>query len=180
MKKIIFVMLIAALGITSASAQFEKGTKTLSGNLTGLGLDFTKATDGGGLDDQITFGIQAKGNYFVANKFAVMAALGFNYGKAHIHNMDGSSGDDTYSTNTFSFEIGPRYYFWKCMYGSVSYLGSKMKDFDYQNWAKAGVGATLYINDNVFFEPELYFKQGLGDIDIYSNLGLSIGVGVKF
>ncbi|MDR2920578.1 MAG: hypothetical protein LBV72_14595 [Tannerella sp.] len=179
MKKIVFVMLIAALGITTVSAQFEKGTKTLSGNLTGLGLEFNKQTDGGGLDDQISFGIQAKGNYFVANKFAMMAALGFNYGKIHL-DMYGGDNDDTYSSNTFSFEIGPRYYFWNCMYGSVSYLGSKAKRFDYQNWAKIGVGATMYINDNVFFEPELYFKQGLGDSDIYSTLGLSIGVGVKF
>lgn len=180
MKKVIFVMLIVALGFTTASAQFEKGTKTLSGNLTGLGLDFTKNSDGGSLDDRITFGIQAKGNYFIANKFAIMAALGYNYGKAHIYNIDGSGGDYTYKTNTFEFEIGPRYYFWNCMYGSLSYLGSKTKDFDYLNWAKAGVGATLYINDNVFFEPELYFEQGLGDIDNNSSLGLSIGVGVKF
>lgn len=163
-------MCAVVLGVTTANAQFEKGARTLSGNVTGLGFGFTKNSDGGGLDDQISFGLQAKGSYFIIDKLALVAGVGFDYIKLK----------DTDAENAFNFEVGGRYYFWDKLYGGVSYMGEKWTDYDYVSYAKVGMGATLYIKDNVFFEPELYFKQGIGDVDIYSSLGISVGIGVNF
>ena len=186
MKKVILIMLVAVLGISTASAQFEKGAKTLSANVTGLGLDFTKVKDAD--DTQINFGLMAKGSYFVIDNLAVTAGLGFDYEK---------EGD--YDSSLFRFEVGGKYYFYQALYGGLAYEGSKAGKYtvsepiegigvveaeinpDMESWGKLEVGYTYYITENVFFEPALYYKMGFGDAtkDI-SKFGLAVGIGVNF
>jgi len=168
MKKVILIMLVAVLGISTASAQFEKGAKTLSANVTGLSLDFTKVKDAD--DMQIDFGFMAKGSYFVIDNLAVTAGLGFEYSKL---------GD--LNSNAFAFEIGGKYYFYEALYAGLAYEGLKIKDIDMESWGKLEVGYTYYITENVFFEPALYFKQGFGDATKdFSKFGLAVGIGVNF
>lgn len=169
------MIMLVALSVSTVSAQskFAKGGKTISANVTGLDLGFNKTTDGGGFDDYINFDLSAKGSYFVIDNLAVSAGLGFGYGKW------GKDNGDT-NTNAFNFEVGGRYYFWNYLFGGLAYQGYKVKDIDYASYGRVDVGASLYISERVFFEPSIYFRQGFGDADINSKIGLSVGIGVNF
>jgi hypothetical protein len=168
MKKVILVMVVALVSVATVSAQFTKGGKTLSANVTGLDFGITSVKD---VDDSpINFGLGITGSYFVIDNLAITAGLGFDYYK---------EGD--YNTNRFNFEIGGRYYVYQGLFAALAYEGAKEKDFDLAGYGRIQLGYDLYITDNVFFEPALYFKKGFGDLtkDI-TQFGLSIGIGVNF
>ncbi|GEM_PF-1738049 len=169
MKKVVLLVIVMVLGGVAANAQqFTKGTKTLSANVTGLDFGVTKIKD---VDDSlINFGIMAKGSYFVIDNLAITAGLGFDYEKF---------GDE--KTNSFAFTVGGKYYIVNGLYGGLAYEGLKQKDVDMASFGKIEVGYDIYISENVFFEPAVYFKKGFGDTakDI-SQFGLSVGIGVNF
>ena len=169
MKKMFFMMVLAIVGVATASAQFEAGGKTLSGRLTGL--DFMYST----LDKEslATVDLSLAGSYFVANNFAVEALFGI---KASNYSYDGKSMG---KSNSVKFGIGARYYVWNALFAGVSYQGEKEKDYDLINFLNVGVGYTYYITDNVFFEPTIVFNKML-EKDSPSTFGLSIGIGVNF
>ena len=157
------VFFFVALGV---SAQFSQGTKTLSGSLTGFDFGLSGAD---GLDDfNVDLGVN--GSYFVIDNLAVTAGFGIGSYKAK----------DVDAVTNFNFEIGGRYYFWEALYGGIKYRGEKYQDVDLLNFGKIEVGYDYYITENVFFEPAIYFEKGFGDSNKWSNLGLSIGIGVNF
>ena len=182
MKKVILMMFVVVLCVTTANAQFakdkknnvdkktlfEKGGKTLSASLSGLDLGFSGVDN---LDNfNLDFGV--RGSYFIADNFAVMAGLGINFSSP--------KGDDSYAE--FNIEAGVRCYFWEAMYGSLAYKGYRHTFMDdWLNFGQLEVGYTIHITNKVFFEPALYYTKGLSDlIKDQAKLGLSIGIGVKF
>ncbi|MDR0230857.1 MAG: hypothetical protein LBI82_01915 [Dysgonamonadaceae bacterium] len=163
MKKVFFIMLVAAFSVASVNAQecFKKGDKTLSGRLTGL--DF-QTNDFG---TSVNFGID--GSYFIMDKLAVTAGVGlFSY------TPDG--GDN--STN-IDFTVGARYYVWDALFAGAAYKGFKPDGGDLVNALNLQVGYSYYLSDKVFFEPAVFFEKGFGDYDV-STFGLSIGIGINF
>lgn len=163
------MLMAVMLCVGAANAQFTQGSKMFSANATGLGLDFTKIKD---VDDMhINFGLMGKGSYFVIDNLAITAGLGFNYEKM----------GDLIDDNAFAFEVGGRYYLVNALYAGLAYEGNKMKDVDLQSYGKLEVGYDIFISDNVFFEPAVYFKKGFGDAakDV-TQFGLSVGIGVTF
>lgn len=168
MKKVILMAVIAILCMNTASAQFEKGSKTLSANVTGLNLGFTSIKDAD--DTHIDFNIMAKGSYFIIDNLAITVGLGLAYQEI---------GD--YNDHVFQFEVGGRYYLYQGLYGALAYEGGKMRFSDLASFGKIEVGYDFYISENVFFEPAIYFEKGFGNTakDI-TRYGLAIGIGVNF
>ena len=182
MKKVILMMFVVVLCVTTANAQltkdeknqvdkktlFEKGGKTLSASFSGLDLGFSGVDK---LDNfNLDFGVRS--SYFIADNFAVMAGLGINFSSP--------KGEDSYAE--FNVEVGAKYYFWEAMYGGLAYKGYRHTFMD--DWLSScrfEVGYTYHITNNVFFEPALYYTRGLSDlIKDQAKLGLSIAIGVKF
>jgi len=168
MKKVFLMLAVIMLCFSAANAQFTKGTKMFSGNLTGLGLGFTKIKD---VDNtQISFSLMGKGSYFLIDNLALTAGLGFDYLKL---------GDN--NTNAFALEIGGRYYLVKGLYAALAYEGLGGKDSDWGSFGKIDIGYDIFISEKVFFEPAAYFRKGFGDAaEDISQFGLSVGVGIKF
>lgn len=161
MKKVFLLVLITVLGITSASAQFEKGVKRIKAQTSGFGLDFSK--------DDINLNLGLEGSYFIANNVAVNANVGVDWIK--VDNMDASS--------SFGFGAGVDYYFYKMFYGGLGLDFSKIKGEDFESTLKIEVGASYYIAENVYVNPDIYFKSGLGG-DSTARFGLELGIGVNF
>lgn len=76
MKKVLLVAIFAVAGLT-ASAQTEKGTVLLGGNI-GFG---TSKSDVDGAKSSTNFEIMPKAGYFVSNNTAVGLGLGYEYNK---------------------------------------------------------------------------------------------------
>lgn len=167
MKKSILLMIIAVFGIGTANAQFTKGKTFLSADASGFNFGVNNYGDN---DAVVSFTLKGKGSYFVIDKLALTAGLGFGYNK---------QGDFDY--NAIEFEIGGRYYIVNGLYGSLAYEGIKPQYMDMYSFARLQVGYDIFINDNVFFEPAVNFRKGFGSAagDVFG-FDLSIGIGLAF
>ena len=149
MKKFGLVLMVAVFGVMSASAQFEAGRKTLTAKASGLDFTYAKTKD---VDKGvINFDLGAQGSYFVIDNLAITAGVGFDYLKYYEEDAE----------NAFTFTIGAKYYFYKGLYGGLAYEGLKASEGDLVSAAKVEVGYDIYISDNVFFEPAVFFGKGL-------------------
>jgi hypothetical protein len=168
MKKVILMTVVALLGVTLVSAQTEAGKKTLVAK--SAGLDFGIQKFKGDDDSSIALNLGVEGSYFVIDNLAIKAGFVIDSEKY---------GDD--SETDFGFTVGGKYYFYKALYGGLSYEGYKpgYKGADFLSYGKVEVGYDYYITDNVFFEPAIYFKQGFSKPES-TQFGLSIGIGVNF
>ncbi|MDR2125629.1 MAG: porin family protein [Prevotellaceae bacterium] len=166
MKKILLITLIAMLSIATANAQIAKGTTISLARVTGL--DFSYASEE---DQHLTqFELNAAVGYFVIDNLALVGQVGFAYSKW----------SDSESRSGFNFGLGARYYFVKTAYGQVGYAGQKVKDVDLANYVGLEIGYDIFISDNVFLEPAVYYAKGFSDVDKSSTFGLSFGIGIKF
>ncbi len=162
MKKIIFLAVAALTVAVSANAQ--KGDWVLSGRLSGL--DFEHSF----VDEYSTtnFNISANVGHFLSDKFMLDATLGLGYEKEK----------DIDADTAFIFGVGARYYFAGDFFGRVGYEGITGGD-KLVSLAKVSVGYDWFISDKVFFEPAVYYQKDLAKGG-YNDIGLSLGVGVKF
>lgn len=160
MKKVLLFLVVALLGISTASAQFEKGNKTIAARTSALDLEFGK--------DRVNLNLSGYGSYFIIDNLALKGGLGLNYQK---------NGDVDISG--FDFEVGANYYFYKMFYGGLGFALDKYSDVDLKTSIKFEAGATCYIAKNVFVNPAIYYKSGLGNTG-YSQFGLEVGIGVNF
>lgn len=168
MKKIILIAAMAVAAIGASAQDWNKGDWFVGAQTTGLGLNY------GFLDkaSQTDFNLSVNGGYVFANKFAADATLGF----------DTWSVKDGVSSSTFTYGIGVRYYPVGNWFARVGFDGAAIKDAD-ENPMYAGLtlGYDWFVSEKVFFEPAIYYKKGLNDkIDETNNLGLQLGIGVRF
>jgi hypothetical protein len=175
MKKLFFV-LAAALVVTGASAQFNRGDKFLNARTTGL--DFSSMSGGKGVGTT-RFDLGVNAGYFFTHKLAADVTLGFDYVKIK---------GDTDSATTFSFGVGARYYFWHTLYGRLGFGGNTVQEYDLLTGKKStalesalnlSVGYDFFLSDMVYFEPALYYNTSLGKVKA-NTVGLQLGLGVMF
>ena len=166
MKKVILLMLIATLGIASANAQFEKGVKRIKAQTSAFDLNFSK--------DDFNLNLGLEGSYFIVNNLAVHANVGFDW-----HDTKNKAADKWESWHKVGFGIGADYYFYKMFYGGIGFDFSKTKNIDFESAIKLKIGATYYISQNVYVNPDIYFNSGLGS-DSTARFGLEMGIGVNF
>jgi hypothetical protein len=179
MKKMILTAALAVVTVVTtavgAHAQnFNRGDWFLGAQSTGLTLatQFEPTTSAN--PDKITnLDLGAMGGWFFAPRFAVDAMVSFSYRKPG--RLDGVS---FRSVNNLNFGAGLRYYPVAGLFGRVGYTGAtNTLDDALDSAIRVGVGYDLFVSQKVFFEPTVWYAK---HFEGGSNMGLSIGVGVKF
>ena len=166
MKKLLIVTLAAVGVAVGAKAQnFEKGDWMIKADVSNLQLT-QSFSDGLSLT---SFDVGVNAGYFLANRFAVEAALGLDYSK-----MKGSDG-----VADFSFIAGARYYPVDNLFAKVGYYGYVSDGSKVRSLLGAWVGYDLFLSENVFLEPAVVYTRHLIEGGS-NNLGLSLGFGVRF
>ena len=160
MKKIAFVLMLALVGVTSASAQFEKGKIYGGASASGFDMSYSETT-------KFHLGIDAKGGYMIAKDWMILGQLGFNY-----HNSD---------TQSFSIGVSGRYYIEQN--GIFLSVGGKFvhdwEDFNYLVITPV-VGYCFFLNRKVTLEPSIYYDMSMSKFGDRSRFGLKVGIGFFF
>lgn len=171
MKKIVLIAALAVAAVSASAQDWSKGDWFVGAKTTGLGLDH-KFLD---KNSATSFDLGVNGGYFLSNRFAVDAALGFASASAKVAGVKES-------TNAFTYGIGVRYYPISNLFAHVMFEGMSVKDADNNpSYAGIEVGYDFFLSDKVFFEPAVYYKKGLVKKADESNaIGLALGFGVRF
>ncbi len=159
MKKLTLLLLLITVGFTTASAQFEKGTKYVGASASGLGLSYSSS-------EKFRFGLDALAGKFVADCLMLNATAGYEH---------------TRLTDDVRIGLGARYYFEEC----GVYLGAGA---EYNHFTKNSndvmipltVGYAFFLNQYLTIEPSLYYKMSLHDFGDNSTFGCAIGLGFYF
>lgn len=153
--------IIAALLLTTltATAQFERGTKYVGGNLSGLGFSYNH-------DTKFQFGLGADAGYFINDGWMFKGNMGYE----HRYHMD-----------SFSLTASARYYFVQ----NGIFLGAGLGYDHYMKHSDSvslpiEVGYCFYLNHNVAIEPSVYYRPSFNQFSDCSTVGLRIGVGYFF
>lgn len=159
MKKII--MLVVAMAMTTVSfAQFQKGTKYVGLNVSGLNLSYTGS-------EKARLAIGAQGGYFIKDCIAGVATVNWDT------NPDGVPA-------TFDLGVQGRYYFIKNgIYAGVGVKYKHMGDYD-DVLPSVEVGYAFYLNHYITIEPAIYYDQSFKNHSDFSKIGLKIGAGFYF
>ena len=157
MKKTALILMFALVGITSASAQFEKGKKYVGASVSGFDMSYSETT-------KFHLGIDAKAGYMVARDWMVLGQLGFDF-----HNSD---------THAFSIGASGRYYIEQN--GLFLSAGAKFV----HEWKAYNdliitpeVGYCLFLNRNVTLEPSIYFDMSMTEFGDRSRFGIKVSLG---
>jgi hypothetical protein len=172
MKKVFLMAFVATLGIATASAQFEKGVKTVNMKVSGFDLKYLSG-DGYSASD---LNIAAEASYFVIDRLSILAEAGLESTK-EVDYDDGLS--------TFHIGGGARYYFSsKGFFGGARIVGYVGDEGLHTVAGKIEGGYTWYILDNFYIEPSLriakeYFTE-ISETSKATKLRIMVGVGIKF
>ena len=162
----------------NAQKSFRKGDWLVGAQVSGLGFE-SHFNDGAGGSRQFNFG--ATGGLFLMDKLAVDLAAGVDYTK--VGGNDSDCGVD--------FGAGIRYYPVGNLFARLGYrgqTGTGQYGGDLHSFLGAKVGYDVFLSENVFFEPAVYFEKSLNssrpfhmrDTGTENILGLSFGFGGKF
>lgn len=167
MKKVIFTLVIAAVGFT-ANAQTAQGNWLMGGNAS-----FTSGkSSADGAKSNTTINISPDAGYFVADDLAIGAMVSF---------QSATGGYSAFSAAPFV-----RYYFLPIGdnaklfgQGSFGFGSSKFDDDDESvsstNWSIAA-GPAFFLNQNVALETTLFYGSSKQkDVPAYNTFGLNIG-----
>jgi len=160
MKKVFMALLLATVGVASASAQFEKGKIYGGASASGLGISYSETT-------KFTFGLEALAGYMFADDLMAMAEVGYDY-----HNSE---------TQSLSLGVRCRYYI--VQNGLFLSLGAKyLHEFkDYNDfYLTPEVGYSFFLNHNVTLEPSVYYNMSLSKFGDKSRFGIKVGIGFFF
>ena len=160
MKKVFMALLLATVGVASASAQFEKGKIYGGASASGLGISYSETT-------KFTFGLEALAGYMFADDLMAMAEVGCDY-----HNSE---------TQSLSLGVRCRYYI--VQNGLFLSLGAKyLHEFkDYNDfYITPEVGYSFFLNHNVRLEPSVYYNMSLSKFGDKSRFGIKVGIGFFF
>ena len=160
MKKVFMALLLATVGVASASAQFEKGKIYGGASASGLGISYSETT-------KFTFGLEALAGYMFADDLMAMAEVGYDY-----HNSE---------TQSLSLGVRCRYYI--VQNGLFLSLGAKyLHEFkDYNDfYITPEVGYSFFLNHNVTLEPSVYYNMSLSKFGDKSRFGIKVGIGFFF
>ena len=160
MKKVAFILLFALVGITSASAQFEKGKKYVGATVSGFDMSYSETT-------KFHFGLDAKAGYMIARDWMILGQLGFNYHNSDVHEFSfGASGRYYIEQNGIFLSVGAKYvHEWKAFNDFV---------------VTPEVGYCFFLNRKVTLEPSIYFDMSMTKFGDRSRFGLKVGIGFFF
>lgn len=177
MKKI-YLSLALALGFGATQAQethpaIQKGKIMVETNFTPFGtgnsgFSYSK-TDG-----SKAWQVGASAGYFVMNKLAVKAGIG--YSKTELELDFGGGTSAIIDRDALTYQIGAKYYIINCIPVQVDFNGTKLGDVK-TNFIGGQVGYAWFIKDNMALEPAVKYNLGVNDNsgNVFSaGLGFSI------
>jgi hypothetical protein len=171
MKKVFLMAFVATLCIATASAQFEKGVKTVNMKISGFDLKYLSG-DGYSASD---LNIAAEASYFVIDRLSILAEVG----------IESQKEIDEDGITDFHIGAGARYYFSpKGFFGGARLVGYAGDGGLHTVAGKIEGGYTWYILDNFYIEPSLrlakeYFTE-ISETSKATKLRIMVGVGIKF
>jgi hypothetical protein len=163
MKKILFVVLAAALMSGTAMAQIPigKGDFFVNANTSQLDLSFGNGTN---------FTLGANGGYFIINKLAIVGGL--NIGTQKISGV---------SNNHFNLNVGARYHFWEqskgCLFASALMGVEKYKNISASFAFTLNAGYAFFLTEHIALEPLLTLMLPFNsDYDVTFSIGGGISI----
>ena len=156
MKKIVFTLIFALVGISSAFAQFEKGKYYLAATTNSGGFSYSKA-------HKARFNLGVNGGYMFEEAWMGIAEVGFDY-----HNSDMQT-----------FYVGGKLRYLIEQNGLFLQAGAKFvhgaPNFnDVQITPE--VGYCFFLNRHLTIEPSLYYDVSLSDFSEKSEFGVKVGL----
>ena len=159
MKKLVLAVLLT-VATTSASAQFEKGTKYVGASLTGLNMAINDR-------QHFSFGLDAKAGYFIKNYWMVEGTFGWHTSRTHLDRCQiGAKLRYAQVENGLYYACG------------LKYLHERKNFNDLQLTPE--LGYCYYLNHYISVEPAVYYDMSFTDFSKKSEVGLKVGIGIYF
>lgn len=160
MKKVLFTMLLALVGATSAQAQFESGKKYLGVGIDGVGISYSQHS-------KLHFGLGAHAGYMIEDNFMLLGDLGFNYEKKDAQQVViGGAGRYYIEQNGIFLQVGAHYL----------HEAPNFNDFT----ITPEVGYCFFVNGHLAIEPSVYYDVSVTSFSDKSKFGLKLGLGWYF
>lgn len=158
MKKLILTLVITAVSVLNASAQFEKGKYYLNGSLPNFGISYSDTKDLG-------IGLELNAGYFFADNLLLVGSTGFEY--------NDSKWKELYAG------IKGRYYILQ----NGLFLGAGARYLhEYKNFndlqVTPEIGYCFFLGRNVAVEPSVYYNMSISDFAHKSEVGLKVGISI--
>lgn len=160
MKKLLFTLLLAVLGISSASAQFEKGKTYLSAATNSAGLSYDKTS-------KLNLGLSANAGYMFEEAWMAIGEVGFNYSNKDCQQFSvGAKCRYLIEQNGLFLQTGAKYVHQATNFNDVQITPE--------------VGYCFFLNHYLTIEPSLYYDVSLSDFSDKSRAGVKIALAWYF
>lgn len=160
MKKIVFAILFALVGVGSASAQFEKGKWYLGATTNAAGLSYNKK-------EKFGFDFGVNGGYMFEEAWMLIADIGLDYRYEDMQSIHvGGKCRYLIKQNGLFLQAGGKY-----LYGNPNF-----EDFQ----ITPEVGYCFFLNRHLTIEPSLYYDISLTDFADKSKVGVRVGLAWYF
>lgn len=160
MKKILLTIFLAAVGLGSASAQFEKGKYYLGATTNSAGISYNK-------NQKLGLNLGVNGGYMFEDGWMLLSEIGFDY-----HNKDmqqlyaGLKCRYLIEQNGLFLQAGAKF-----VHGAPSFNDVQITP---------EVGYCYFLNRHLTIEPSLYYDVSLTDFSENSRVGVKIGLAWYF
>lgn len=160
MKKVLLSMLLALVGVASASAQFESGKKYLGMSLNGLDISYSEHTN-------FHLGLSTKTGYMIDDDLLLIGDLGFEYRNKDAQQIIlGAAGRYFIEQNGIFLQVGAHYVHEAPKFNDVTITPE--------------VGYCFFVNRHLTLEPSVYYDMSLTSFSDKSKFGLKLGLGWYF
>lgn len=160
MKRLFFAMLLVIAGVSTASAQFEKGKYYLGATTNSAGLSYSK-------DSKFALNLGVNGGYMFEEAWLAIAEVGFDYHNSDMqHFYAGAKCRYLIEQNGLFLQAGAKY-----IHGAKNFNDVQLTP---------EVGYCFFLNRHLTVEPSLYYDLSLSDFSGRSEFGLKVGLAWYF
>ncbi len=160
MKKLFITMLLAVIGISSASAQFEKGKMYLGATTNSAGLSYSK-------ESKFCLNAGVNAGYMFEDDWMAIAEVGFDYNHKDMQQLYvGAKCRYLIEQNGLFLQLGAKY------------VHGAMRFDDLQITPE--VGYCFFLNKHLTIEPSLYYDMSLTKFTDKSKTGIKVGLAWLF
>ncbi|MBR6202566.1 MAG: outer membrane beta-barrel protein [Bacteroidaceae bacterium] len=160
MKKILLSLLLVVVGISSASAQFEKGKYYLGATANAGSLSYSK-------HEKFGINLGVNGGYLFEDGWMLLTEVGFDY---HCKDMQslyaGLKCRYLIEQNGLFLQAGARY-----LHGAPNYNDLQVTP---------EIGYCFFLNRHLTIEPSLFYDISTNKFSEYSKAGVKVGLAWYF
>lgn len=155
-KLIVAAVAVLSFGVFAQDGKTSKGSWLVEAN-TGNAVLGNTSFNFSSVDGNTIYNLGLDGGYFVMDKLAVKAGLGFG----------GSSVNGT-SESSFSYRLGAKYYVENMIPVTLDLTGASGKGVENSAgktplWLGVGAGYAWFVTDNISIEPGLRYNHSLNE-----------------